>query len=208
MNSNVKRFVPLVVAFVLLVASGLGTSAIVIGRNNEINKLREELTVYQGKLDQARLQGSSKTSEVKIESMGVDAGRIQRDETLATELLDTVFNWSSYAEYTAIREKLMSDYKLDANSSFLNTFMPEVYNEEIEGKQYNRIDIDGYNIRLNDITPYLVSSDEASDEYGYFAVVEVASSSKNGGTTRYKVALEYKTTKDGQLLDLKGYTLN
>lgn len=208
MNSKLKPLIPIGLSCLILSGSIIGVSGVTVARNNEVNKLQTELVSQQNKLEQLKASSSAKTSEVKIESLGVNFERVQNDETLATELLDMLFNWSSYDEYVAIREKLMADYNLDANSTFLNTFMPEIYNEEIDGKKYNRIDIDGYNIRLNEITPYLVSSNLETGEYGYFAVAEVASSSRNGGTSRYNVALEYKTNSSGKLLDLKGYTLN
>ena len=33
--------------------------------------------------------------------------------------------------------------------------MPDIYNEEIDGKKYNRIDVNGYNITYNGIKTYV-----------------------------------------------------
>ena len=102
----------------------------------------------------------------------------------------------------------MEKYYLKSDSTFLNVFMPDIYNEEIDGKKYNRIDVNGYNVTYNGIKTYVTNVDKSTEKYTYFAIVSVTTKSANDGEKSFDLALEYGMTKDSKVVDLVGYTLN
>ena len=87
----------------------------------------------------------------------------------------------------------------------VNNLMKKVFTWKTY-KEY--IDVrNGYNITFNNVKSYVVSIDESSKVYEYFAIVNVTSKSNNGGSVDYDLALSYKMTGSQQIMNLIGYTL-
>lgn len=206
-KENIKTYIPSIIGLTLVVVSFGVMSGVLSSRTNNLSQLESNKIQLQNKIDQMSVQNKTLVTKVKSQATGLKSDKVEADNKAVNDLMTYVFNWKSYDEYTKIREDLMTKYYLKSDSSFMTVFMPELFNEEIDGKKYNRIDVNGYNIKYNNIKTYVTSSD-SSDVYSYFSVVSVTTQSKNEGSKDFSLALEYKMTKDSKIYDLIGYTLD
>lgn len=206
-KKNIKTYIPSIIGLTLVVVSFGVMSGVLSSRTNNLSQLESNKIQLQNKIDQMSVQNKTLVTKVKSQATGLKSDKVEADNKAVNDLMTYVFNWQSYDEYTKIREDLMTKYYLKSDSSFMTVFMPELFNEEIDGKKYNRIDVNGYNIKYNNIKTYVTSSD-SSDVYSYFSVVSVTTQSKNEGSKDFSLALEYKMTKDSKIYDLIGYTLD
>lgn len=206
-KENIKMYIPSIIGLTLVVISFGVMSGVLSSRTNNLSQLESNKIQLQNKIDQMSVQNKTLVTKVKSQATGLKSDKVEADNKAVNDLMTYVFNWKSYDEYTKIREDLMTKYYLKSDSSFMTVFMPELFNEEIDGKKYNRIDVNGYNIKYNNIKTYVTSSD-SSDVYSYFSVVSVTTQSKNEGSKDFSLALEYKMTKDSKIYDLIGYTLD
>jgi|GEM_PF-1539397 len=206
-KENFKIYIPSIIGLALVVVSFGAMLGVSNSRTNSISDLESKKVQLQNKVDQMSVQNKTKVTKVKAQAIGLKSDKVEADNNAVNDLMIYIFNWKSYDEYTKIREDLMTKYYLKSDSSFMTVFMPELFNEEIDGKKYNRIDVNGYNIKYNGIKTYVTNSD-SSDVYSYFSIVSVTTQSKNEGSKNFSLALEYKMTKDSKIYDLIGYTLD
>ena len=207
-ENKLKQFAPTLVSSLVLMLTVGTVSVVNLTRADNLTKQQSQKVELQNKIDQLSVENKTLITKVKAQANGIDEERVKKDDTKARELLNKVFTWKSYKEYNDIRDSLVKDYQLAKDSSFMTTFMPEIYNEVLDGKEYNRIDVGGYNITFNKMTSYVVSVNEQTKVYEYFTIVDVTSKSQNDGSSDYSLALQYRMTDDQQIMDLKGYTLN
>lgn len=207
-ENNLKRFAPSFVSGLILFVTIGAVSTVSLSQSNALLAQEDRKIELKNKIDQLSVENNTTITKVKAQASGVDSERVSKDDAKAKEFMTKVFTWKTYKEYNDIRASLMRDYQLDKNSSFMTTFMPEIYNETLDGKDYNRIDTGGYNISFNNLESYVVSIDEQTKVYEYFAIVSVTSKSSNDGSKDYKLALQYRMTDNQQIMDLNGYTLN
>lgn len=207
-ENKLKQFIPSIVSGLILITTIGAVSTINLSQSNALLSQEDRKIELKNKIDQLSVENNTVITKVKAQANGIDSERVSKDDVVAKELMNKVFTWKSYKEYNEIRASLMNEYKLDGNSSFMTTFMPEIYNEQLDGKDYNRIDSGGYNISFNNLESYVVSVDEQTKVYEYFSIVSVTSKSSNDGSKDYKLALQYKMTDNQQIMDLNGYTLN
>lgn len=206
-KENFKTYIPSVIGLTLVVASFVIMVSVSNSRTQFLSQLEGKKVQLQNKIDQMSVQNKTTVTKVKAQAGGLKSDKVEADDKAVNDLMTYIFNWKSYDEYTKIREDLMTKYYLKSDSSFMTVFMPELFNEEIDGKKYNRIDVNGYNVKYNNIKTYVTNAD-SSDVYSYFAVVSVTTQSKNEGSKDFSLALEYKMTKDSKIYDLVGYTLD
>ena len=206
-KENFKIYIPSIIGSALVVVSFGAMLGVSNSRANSISDLESKKVQLQNKVDQMSVQNKTKVTKVKAQATGLKSDKVEADNKAVNDLMTYIFNWKSYDEYTKIREDLMTKYYLKSDSSFMTVFMPELFNEEIDGKKYNRIDVNGYNIKYNGIKTYVTNLD-SSDVYSYFSIVSVTTQSKNEGSKDFSLALEYKMTKDSKIYDLIGYTLD
>jgi hypothetical protein len=208
MSVKLKEFLPSIVSVIVMIVGILIFSSVSLYQSSNVNNLQNEIVELKNNIDKLSIENNTTITRVKSQATGIDSSRVEKDNEAVSTLMKKVFTWNSYKEYMAIREDLMKKYNLATDSDFMTTFMPEIYNEKIEDKDYNRIDVNGYNISFNNITTYVVKVDDKNKIYEYFAVVDVTSKSSNDGTADYKLALQYKMNDSQQIMDLVGYTLN
>ena len=206
-ENKLKQFAPSLISGLVLVLTIGAVSTVNLSQSRALLAQQDEKIELQNRIDQLSVENNTEITKVKAQANGIDADRVETDDRVAEELMETVFTWKSYDEYNEIRNTLMNKYQLSNDSSFMQTFMPEIYNEVLDGKNYNRIDVGGYNISFNDMTPYVVSIDENTKVYEYFTIVDVTSKSENGGSSDYSLALQYKVTDGEQIMNLTGYTI-
>lgn len=206
-KENFKTYIPSVIGLTLVFVSFVIMVSVSNSRTQSLSQLEGKKVQLQNKIDQMSVQNKTTVTKVKAQAGGLKSDKVEVDDKAVNDLMTYIFNWKSYDEYTKIREELMTKYYLKSDSSFMTVFIPELFNEEIDGKKYNRIDVNGYNVKYNNIKTYVTNAD-SSDVYSYFAVVSVTTQSKNEGSKDFSLALEYKMTKDSKIYDLVGYTLD
>lgn len=207
-ENKLKQFAPSLISGLVLALTIGAVSTVNLSQSRSLLALQDEKVELQNRIDQLSVENNTQITKVKAQANGIDVNRVENDDKVAKELMETVFTWKSYDEYNEIRNTLMNKYQLSNDSSFMQTFMPEIYNEVLDGKNYNRIDVGGYNISFNNMTSYVVSIDEKTKIYEYFTIVDVTSKSENGGSIDYSLALQYKVTDSGQIMNLNGYTID
>lgn len=207
-ENKLKQFAPSLISGLVLVLTIGAVSTVNLSQSRSLLAQQDEKVELQNRIDQLSVENNTQITKVKAQANGIDVNRVENDDKVAKELMETVFTWKSYDEYNEIRNTLMNKYQLSNDSSFMQTFMPEIYNEVLDGKNYNRIDVGGYNISFNNMTSYVVSIDEKTKIYEYFTIVDVTSKSENGGSIDYSLALQYKVTDSGQIMNLNGYTID
>ena len=207
MNDKLKRVLPSGISFVVIMLSILVTSSIQLYQSNHLSEQQNQIVDLKNRIDKISVENNTVVSKVKSQATGVDAERVKNDDEVVKNLMKKVFTWKTYKEYIDVRNELMKSYSLSEDSEFMKTFMPNIENEVINGENYNQIDVNGYNITFNDVKSYVVSIDESSKIYEYFAIVNVTSKSNNGGSVDYDLALSYKMTDSQQIMNLVGYTL-
>ena len=207
MNDKLKRVLPSGISFVVIMLSILVTSSIQLYQSNHLAEQQRQIVDLKNRIDKISVENNTVVSKVKSQATGVDAERVTKDDEVVKNLMKKVFTWKTYKEYIDVRNDLMKTYSLSEDSEFMKTFMPNIENEVINGENYNQIDVNGYNITFNDVKSYVVSIDESSKIYEYFAIVNVTSKSNNGGSVDYDLALSYKMTDSQQIMNLVGYTL-
>ena len=207
-ENKLKQFAPSLISGLVLVLTIGAVSTVNLSQSRSLLAQQDEKVELQNRIDQLSVENNTQITKVKAQANGIDVNRVETDDRVAEELMETVFTWKSYDEYNEIRNTLMNKYQLSNDSSFMQTFMPEIYNEVLDGKNYNRIDVGGYNISFNDMTSYVVSIDENTKVYEYFTIVDVTSKSENGGSIDYSLALQYKVTDSEQIMNLNGYTID
>ena len=206
-ENKLKQFAPSLISGLVLVLTIGAVSTVNLSQSRALLAQQDEKVELQNRIDQLSVENNTQITKVKAQANGIDVNRVENDDRVAEELMETVFTWKSYDEYNEIRDTLMNKYQLSNDSSFMQTFMPEIYNEVLDGKNYNRIDVGGYNISFNGMTSYVVSIDENTKVYEYFTIVDVTSKSENGGSSDYSLALQYKVTDGEQIMNLTGYTI-
>jgi len=206
-ENKLKQFAPSLISGLVLVLTIGAVSTVNLSQSRALLAQQDEKVELQNRIDQLSVENNTQITKVKAQANGIDVNRVENDDKVAEELMEMVFTWKSYDEYNEIRNTLMNKYQLSNDSSFMQTFMPEIYNEVLDGKNYNRIDVGGYNISFNDMTSYVVSIDENTKVYEYFTIVDVTSKSENGGSSDYSLALQYKVTDGEQIMNLTGYTI-
>lgn len=207
-ENKLKQFAPSLISGLVLALTIGAVSTVNLSQSRSLLAQQDEKVELQNRIDQLSVENNTQITKVKAQANGIDVNRVENDDKVAKELMETVFTWKSYDEYNEIRNTLMNKYQLSNDSSFMQTFMPEIYNEVLDGKNYNRIDVGGYNISFNNMTSYVVSIDEKTKIYEYFTIVDVTSKSENGGSIDYSLALQYKVTDSGQIMNLNGYTID
>ena len=159
-------------AAVLLVAV---LAALAVGgiRSSEIEAARADLVAAQQEL-QLRKDKLSSSAKLDVQTaLAVDSDREEKDVALIREMMEVACTWSDYDEYVAARGKMMSEYHLDATSSFLTVFLPDVGTGETpHGGETNVIDARNLSSGLSDVECRLLNVEGAS--YTYLADVELS----------------------------------
>lgn len=207
-KGKVRQFLPTIISGVVLLTSAGIMSVANTAQARDLANREAEKVALQNKIDQLSVENKTTVTEIQSQATGVDSKRVEQDDRVVKSLLTKTFTWKSYKEYIAVRESLMKDYHLSSDSSFLQTFIPEIFNENIDGKDYNRIDMNGYNITFNSVDSYVTSVDDDTKVYEYFAIVNVTSKSENEGSDDYDLALQYKVASNQQIMDITGYILD
>lgn len=200
--SKIKRFIPIFVAFVFFAISFGMYSVSSSSREESLNKQANEITELKNRLNIKEKAVLAEKERVLKNVTGLDRDRVEKDKKVIERFFKKTFSWSSYKDYEKMRFALMSEYKLTKDSDFMKVFAPEVINTKMDGKDYNRIDVNGYNMSFDSVTPYVTKI--AEDKYSYFSIVRLSTKSKDGGEALSNVIARYTIDSTGNISDLHG----
>lgn len=133
---------------------------------------------------------------------GYDMSKANKDKGAAIDLFRQCTTWDNGQEYRKIRQDIMKEYKLKANSSFMTTFLPPLVQQgmRIGNDGHNEIDSDHLNMKFVDLDPYI--TDISGSTYDYFAIVTVQSKDKKGAVATGNFAVRYRVDGKQQISNL------
>ena len=169
--------------------------------NKKIARKNVEVSSLQNKVNATKQSDSLKVQAIISNENGLSQDRLNKDKDILEKFMSDVFDWSSYKQYEEKRAKIMAQYNLKEDSTFMKVFMPKVVNENMNGKDYNRIDINGYNLKYQDMKVHVTKIN--TTEYSYFVEVNVVAKSENEGTAVGRTIFEATVNADGNIKDIK-----
>ena len=200
--ANIKKYIPIIVS-VIFFAIMFGVFSINnSSRESNLNDQNVEITELKNKLNIREKAVLTEKERVLKNVTGLDKKRVEKDRKVIERFFKKTFSWTSYKDYEKMRFSLMTEYKLTKDSDFMKVFAPEVINTKMDGKDYNRIDVNGYNITFDSVTPYVTKI--AEDKYSYFSIVRLSTKSKDGGEALSNVIARYTIDSTGNITDLHG----
>ncbi|MEV2278298.1 hypothetical protein AB0I72_22200 [Nocardiopsis sp. NPDC049922] len=195
---------PLSAAALLLVSGGSfavtrgAQEAALTDQEQRIAELRERTVEIEEAQDE-------RENEVASLVQGTNTARLDADEELIGDVLDTALTWETHAEYEDARSAMMTVYGLDEDSAFMTAFLPEApVNIDREGNEYALIDLLGLDSRVNDFRSEMLSVQ--GTEYSYLVLVELRTTSDDGQASAHSTATVLLTTDgDGGVSGVEGY---
>ncbi|WP_435109320.1 hypothetical protein [Nocardiopsis synnemataformans] len=195
---------PLTAAALLLVAGGsfAATRGAQEAALTDQEQRMEELLARRAGLEEAQDQ---REREVAGEVLGADHARLDADDELIDQVLDTALTWESHAEYVDARSAMTNVYGLNENSQFMTAFLPKPpMNVDAEGTEYALIDLLGLDSRVDGFRTEVLSVQ--GTEYSYLVLANVETSSDDGQASAFSTSTVLLTTDgDGGVSNVEGY---
>ena len=192
-----KKYLVYIISGILVLIMTVTMVFLLHGNASAIAQKESEISSLQNKLSAAQQAESLKTQTLVANENGLSVDKVNHDKAVLEAFLKDVFTWSSYKEYEATRQKIMTTYNIAENSDFMKIFMPKVVNRELNGKDYNRIDLNKYNLTYQNMKPYITKI--APNEYSYFVEVSIVSSAENEGSATVNAVFEATVATDGTI---------
>ena len=196
-----RKYLLYIVCGSLVLVVSLGSFFYSNYNNKKIGKKNIEVSTLQNKVNATKQSDSLKVQAIISNENGLSQERLTKDKEILEKFMSDVFDWSSYKQYEEKRAKIMAQYNLKEDSTFMKVFMPKVVNENMNGKDYNRIDINGYNLKYQDMKVHVTKIN--TTEYSYFVEVNVVAKSENEGTAVGRTIFEATINADGNIKDIK-----
>lgn len=200
-----KKHIPVILCVLFLMGTIIGYALVTSSQNAKLDEQQAEIALLENQIAMLANTYENTQTEILQTTTGLNLGRVAQDDAVLSEFFKTVFTWDTYNEYMDARDAIMHRYGLTEDSQFMSVFMPEVVNRELNGKNYNRIDVDDLNMNYEDFTSYVVRI--MADEYSYFTVVDISSTWKNGGESIVRTAITYTVNANGELSNINAVPL-
>lgn len=192
-----KKYLVYIISGILVLIMTIAMVFLLHSNASAIAQKESEISSLQNKLSAAQQAESLKTQTLVANENGLSVDKVNHDKAVLEAFLKDVFTWSSYKEYEATRQKIMTTYNIAENSDFMKIFMPKVVNRELNGKDYNRIDLNKYNLTYQNMKPYITKI--SPNEYSYFVEVSIVSSAENEGSAAVNAVFEATVATDGTI---------
>lgn len=192
-------------AAALLLVSGGSFAAARSAQEAALTDQEQRIAELQGSVAELEQAQEERENEVAGVVQGTDTARLDADEELIGDVLDTALTWETHAEYEDARSAMMTVYGLDEDSAFMTAFLPVApMNVDREGNEYALIDLLGLDSRVNDFHSEVLSIQ--GTEYSYLVLVELRATSDDGQASADSTATVLLTTDgDGGVSDVEGY---
>lgn len=199
-----RNFLPVLAAAVLVGA--LVLLAVVAGGNGrELEAQRGEVFSLERELTRVSNEAVELEAEISEDVLGVDPARVEDDEQVLREMLNTALTWDSHESYEQARQKVMDDYGLGSDDSFVESFLPPAPSTtDSSGTVHSYIDASGLNSKLGSFETQVL--DVKGTTYEYFLLVTVRSASADGQSMAAMTSPVYANVDaDGNIVSLRGY---
>lgn len=199
-----RNFLPVLAAAVL--AGALVLLAVVAGGNGrELEAQRGEVFSLERELTRVSNEAVELEAEISEDVLGVDPARVEDDEQVLREMLNTALTWDSHESYEQARQKVMDDYGLGSDDSFVESFLPSAPSTtDSSGTVHSYIDASGLNSKLGSFETQVL--DVKGTTYEYFLLVTVRSASADGQSMAAMTSPVYASVDaDGNIVSLRGY---
>lgn len=172
---------------------------------------QDDLFELQARVDELNQQivdqqeaNNLKDTVVIYETTGIDGTKVNSDMQAIDLLCNEIFTWHSYADYVSDRNLLLTEYKVDPESEFMQSFFPEVP-EILEDDGTSRNDIDENNINCSYEGCEVYLNNMFDDSYSYVVFVDFSSRSVNDYESVSTACLFCTVDSAGNIFDLSAY---
>jgi hypothetical protein len=170
------------------------------------NVAYSKYTKYMNELYATNTTTSTKTTKkVILPAEGtVDIDKINSDIDTAETFLKKIFTFSNGEEYDSNRETLITMFGEDS------TITKQVYinNEktEVDGKEYNYVDLNGLNMKVTDIRTYPIDINNDGNNR-YLSCVTFTTHQADGDNISSMVSVLYDVDEYGSIINCDIYLL-
>ena len=172
---------------------------------------QDDLFELQARVDELNQQivdqqeaNNLKDTVVIYETTGIDGTKVNSDMQTIDLLCNEIFTWHSYADYVSDRSLLLTEYEVDPESEFMQSFFPEVP-EILEDDGTSRNDIDENNINCSYEGCEVYLNNMFDDSYSYVVFVDFSSRSVNDYESVSTACLFCTVDSSGNIFDLSAH---
>lgn len=171
---------------------------------NDLFELQARVDELNQQIVDQREANNLKDTVVIYETTGIDGTKVNSDMQAIELLCDEIFTWYSYADYVLDRNLLLTEYKVDPESEFMQSFFPEVP-EILEDDGTSRNDIDENNINCSYEGCEVYLNNMFDNSYSYIVFVDFSSRSVNDYESVSTACLFCTVDSAGNIFDLSAY---
>lgn len=205
MKDLAKKYLPIIVALLVLIVVWFSSSASVSRVEEQVRSVQSENASIRSEIEVKRAAVNSDARDSGEKVSGLKTARRKADDEKITEVMETATTWSSSGEYEKARSEL-TRLGVDEKSSLLTEFMPPLEKAADGEKSINRIDEQKLNSRFISIQPFLMRS--SAGDNTYFAIVEIAVESATGSQEKNRmIPVSYRLDPNGEFSDLSVQSL-
>lgn len=171
---------------------------------NDLFELQARVDELNQQIVDQREANNLKDTVVIYETTGIDGTKVNSDMQAIELLCDEIFTWYSYADYVLDRSLLLTEYKVDPESAFMQSFFPEVP-EILEDDGTSRNDIDENNINCSYEGCEVYLNNMFDNSYSYIVFVDFSSRSVNDYESVSTACLFCTVDSASNIFDLSAY---
>lgn len=171
---------------------------------NDLFELQARVDELNQQIVDQREANNLKDTVVIYETTGIDGTKVNSDMQAIELLCDEIFTWYSYADYVLDRNLLLTEYAVDPESKFMQSFFPEVP-EILEDDGTSRNDIDENNINCSYEGCEVYLNNMFDNSYSYIVFVDFSSRSVNDYESVSTACLFCTVDSAGNIFDLSAY---
>lgn len=171
---------------------------------NDLFELQARVDELTQQIVDQREANNLKDTVVIYETTGIDGTKVNSDMQAIELLCDEIFTWYSYADYVLDRNLLLTEYAVDSESEFMQSFFPEVP-EILEDDGTSRNDIDENNINCSYEGCEVYLNNMFDNSYSYIVFVDFSSRSVNDYESVSTACLFCTVDSAGNIFDLSAY---
>ena len=199
-------YITMGIAVVVMVLCIIASQFMGKSGNKELAAQAQQIQQLNNEIATKSAAISSGNSNVVGAVTGIDLARVQTDNEIAKEFIESITTWSDYNEYVDARMNLIDKYGVQTNSNLLKVFLPEypdVYDRE--GNSYNFVDY--YKLGCHYRGLKAMVRDITDGVYQYFTIV-TCSGVKDGNGGDFNLAMTYSIDTAGNIFGFDAYTLD
>ena len=171
---------------------------------NDLFELQARVDELNQQIVDQQEANNLKDTVVIYETTGIDGTKVNSDMQAIDLLCNEIFTWHSYADYVSDRNLLLTEYKVDPESEFMQSFFPEVP-EILEDDGTSRNDIDENNINCSYEGCEVYLNNMFDNSYSYIVFVDFSSRSVNDYESVSTACLFCTVDSAGNIFDLSAY---